>query len=79
MERPHINLNEPNVYKAWQHYVLALNGYCDLLEETITALRDDYSEQVKVTAELRRRLDERDYYNDSPIDDDYGPETAGDK
>ena len=35
-------------------YEARLEEYCDVLEETISALRDDYSEQVKVTAELRR-------------------------
>jgi hypothetical protein len=52
--RPVLNSN----YKGIQYYVDDLENYCDLLEETITALRDDYSKQVKVTAELRRRLKE---------------------
>jgi len=51
MKRPIRDIPELDGY-----YVLVLEEYCDLLEQTISALRDDYSEQVKITAELRRQL-----------------------
>lgn len=55
MKRPDFTSPE---YDSFGDYRDNLEAYCDLLEETISALRDDYSEQVKVTAELRRRLKE---------------------
>jgi len=61
-------MDRPELKEETSDGVIAFVGelldYCDILEETISALRDDYAEQVKVTAELRRRITECDYYND---------------
>jgi len=53
MERPELKEETSDGVIA---FVGDLLDYCDILEEIISALRDDYAEQVKVTAELRRKI-----------------------
>jgi len=56
MERPVRDIPELD-----GEYLLELEYYCNILEETISVLRDNYFEQVKITADLRRRLNEPTY------------------
>jgi hypothetical protein len=59
MERPNkFSTDEYGEYGFTRYltYIDDLEDYCAFLENEVSTLKADYSEQVKVTAELRSKL-----------------------